>query len=318
MKKCNSSGNFEYDDCNDLGCENNACKQLKGIGETCSERSECQSNWCDGTCKVKPAGKENGEICAAHTSCMSQYCDYKTFKCDDKPSGKLNGEACEQGTECASGSCFYKICTGDSQYGEKCLVQADCEQGVCLSQDNKCHMSLGLDCNNQADCDQYDTSYSCDTYGKICRVDNPCKNKSCSSGHCEMGMCVGGTNNPKVDHCKEGKAHHFVNAMGNNIENIIECQSDAYCSMYKEGNTQVAGCVKKSKISSCSMRYMYEDKADTLKICDATDSSKYYDTVCKLDLNGMYVPFRTVKDASACPSTQTCQEKDQSYDSECK
>ena len=259
---------------------------------------------------------------------MSGYCDPSTLRCATKPAGKMNGEFCSSNSECISNNCVLnRMCYGTSKYGERCLDTMDCiEGGVCYMDENdlmhkynhKCvSAGTGSFCTSDSDCDEDGSGMTCDTELKRCRMIDPCSNVTCNlNEECVMGNCnLKSSEYPYIltgssfcragkDGCKNNIAFHCVYKPGHYMWEQTDCTDSGFCSIYKDelGN-KIAGCVNWDQSYMCGLLWEL-DKARTANIC-TDDETGYYQSECRLDVNGWYLPF-TFGEKVECGEGESC------------
>lgn len=131
---------FRDPDCMDMDCHLiGEC----GIGENCTDNSECITRYCD-----------NG-ICAA-SSCTDgiQNGRETSIDCGGECSPCSKGSACEKDSDCETGNCEYGICTDLDTCKDELLTlsnketDVDCGGEICI---NRC--GGGMSCIEDFDCE---------------------------------------------------------------------------------------------------------------------------------------------------------------------
>lgn len=176
--RCNSKDQCMSDYCN----ESNVCSEKRPINSGCQADEDCVSGLI---CSQRLCKIGVGETCEDHNECETDRCS-KENKCKLK---EIVGGNCEQNVDCYIGICSDNICK--LSVGEACENKNECESNICS--DNKCKIGLSDSCQSNSECETNLCSESiCNLYAekKLAPIDG-----DGWVSHCDMseGVAVVGS-----------------------------------------------------------------------------------------------------------------------------
>ena len=313
-QQCSSNDQCASNYCNPNTnkCDNAPETGKKSNGEQCSSNNQCTSNYCNpntDTCDNAPetGKKSNGEQCSSNDQCTSNYCNPNTDTCDNAPETgkKSNGEQCSSYDQCASNYCDPDTNTCDTYHnggvkpGGSCSKHSDCESRLCLDS-GRCGIVINsstneISCTSDSDCESKGVNLHCNTFLRLCTLNDPCEGISCTTGYCYMGQCITNKTLPDNTPCDDNSdfcspVNHDAYHCEGGVYHRTRC-TDAglsLCSIYVEsGNRRVAKCTR-GIINSC--HNLIVNHNTSVNVC-TRDESGYYPSECIEDVNGWLLAF---------------------------
>jgi hypothetical protein len=297
---------MQADDCGayrSVFCNGEQEQRAPACPLACRSDNECDPGaHCDGTC-VANAG--NGERCDGDGECMSGHCVNSVCCADgdccrtasDCPARFSSAAACTSSSEC-QGTRTDALCTNnmcgsttvdDDSACSASILALSCDLSVdifCNGAVVQAIASCGASCSSDAECDEnlaFCSSGTCVT--KLANGGECTGNSSCSSGHCNNGVCCG-----SGSCCRNASQCPGLT--------VAQCDDPEQC----QGTRQEATC----EANQCGTRTMPDDSACTSGM--GASCGLYADVMCDgaVQQSAPSCVMSCAAGGAGCDSSATC------------